>query len=96
MPLVSVTMQPSNLPIDEAPEPDVDDGALDDGALDEGELGLVADAHAVINKAMAPSATAFLVTVRTVNPPVGVARRWAPGRLGRLEGTPSTAPGLRT
>ena len=63
MPLVSVTMQPRNLPIDEAPEPDVDDGALDDGALDEGELVLVADAHAVVNKAMAPSATAFLVTV---------------------------------
>jgi hypothetical protein len=64
-------MQPRNLPIDEAPEPDVDDGALDDGALDEGELALVADAHAVVNKAMAPSATAFLVTVRTVNPPIG-------------------------
>jgi hypothetical protein len=96
MPLVSVTMQPSNLPIGGAPEPDVDDGALEDGALDAGELALVADAHAVINKAMAPSATAFLVTFRTVNPPVGVASRWVPGRPGRLEGTPSTAPGLRT
>src|SRR5580658_770724 len=96
MPLVSVTMQARSLPIDKAPEPDVDDGALDDGALDEGELALVADVHAVINKARAPSATALLVTVRTVNPPVGVARRWAPGHPGRLEGTPSTAPGLRT
>jgi len=87
-------MQPSNLPIGEAPEPGVDDGAFDDGGLDAGELALVADAHAVINKAMAPSATAFLVTVRTVYPPVGVARRWAPGRPGRLEGTQGTAPGL--
>ena len=93
MPLVSVTMQPSNLPIDEAPEPDVDDGALDDGALDDGELPLVADAHAVINKAMAPSATAFLVTVRTVNPPVGVARRWAPGARDGLRARRVPRPG---
>jgi hypothetical protein len=96
MPLVSVTMQARNLPIDKALEPDVDDGALDDGALGEGELALVGDVHAVINKARAPSATALLVTVRTVNPPIGVARRWSPGHPGRLEGTPSTAPGLRT
>jgi hypothetical protein len=96
MPLVSVTMQPRSLPIDEVPEAGVDAGALDDGALDEGELALVADAHAVVNKAMAPSATAFLVAVRTANPPVGVARRWAPGHPGRPEDTPGTAPGLRT
>jgi hypothetical protein len=96
MPLVSVTMQPRSLPINEVPEAGVDDGALDDGALDEGELVLAADAHAAVNKAMAPSATAFLATVRTINPPVGVARRWAPGHPGRPEGTQSTAPGLRT
>jgi hypothetical protein len=64
MPPVSVTMQPRNLPVDAAREPD-----LDDGALDEGELALVADPHAVANKTMAPSATAFLIVVRTVKPP---------------------------
>ena len=81
MPPVSVTMQPRNLPADEAWAPDVDDGALDedDGALGEGELAVVADAHAVANRAMTPSATAFLIVVR--NP------------LNLLEGRP--AGGLR-
>jgi hypothetical protein len=67
MPPVSVTMQPRNLPVGEAREPDVDDGGMD-----EGELALVADPHAVANRAMTPSATAFLIIVRTVKPPVGV------------------------
>jgi hypothetical protein len=86
MPLVSVTMQPRNLPtgeLDGAPEPDADDGGVDEGALDEGELALVADAHAVANKAMAPNATAFLIVVRTVKPPAGVARLRARGHRGR-------------
>jgi hypothetical protein len=65
MPPVSVTMQPRNLPVDEAREADPDDGALDDGVLDDGELALVAGPHAVANKAMAPSATALLIVVRT-------------------------------
>ena len=83
MPLVSVTMQPRNLPIDEVPEPGVDDGGVDEGALDEGELALVADVHAVANKAMAPNATTFLIVVRTVKPPAGVARRRARRHPGR-------------
>jgi hypothetical protein len=44
--------------------------------VDEGELALVADAHAVTNKAMAPSAAAVLILDRTVEPPGGVG---APG-----------------
>jgi hypothetical protein len=71
MPLVSVTMQARNLPVDEAREPDVDDEAREadvvDGALDEDGLAPVADPHAVANRAMTPSATAFLIIVRTVN-----------------------------
>ncbi|HTT00233.1 MAG TPA: hypothetical protein VMI33_26840 [Streptosporangiaceae bacterium] len=65
---MSVTMQPRNLPVDEAREPDVA-GADADGALDEGELALVADPHAVANRATTPSATALLIVVRTAKPP---------------------------
>src|SRR5271169_2113026 len=71
MPPVSVTMQPRNLPVDEAREPDVDDGALDEdglAALDGDGLVLGADPHAVADRAMTPSATAFLIIVRTVKP----------------------------
>jgi len=68
-------MQARNLPVDEAWEPDVDDEArepdVDDGAGDEDGLAPVADPHAVANRAMTPSAAAFLVIVRTVKPPVG-------------------------
>jgi hypothetical protein len=63
-------MQARNLPAGEAREPDVD-GVVDEGE-DGGELALVADPHAVANKAMAPSVTAFLILVRTVNPPAEV------------------------
>ena len=74
MPPVSVTMQPRNLPVDEAREPDADDGALDEdgfAAGDEDGLALVADPHAVANRAMMPSAAAFLILARTVKPPLG-------------------------
>ena len=75
MPPVSVTMQPRNLPVDEAREPGVDDEArepgVDDGARDEDGLAPVADPHAVTKRAMTPSVTAFLIIVRTVKPPVG-------------------------
>jgi hypothetical protein len=71
MPPVSVTMQPRSLPADGVGESD-----LDGGGVDEGELALVADVQAVANKAMAPNATTFLIAVRTVKPPAGVARRW--------------------
>jgi hypothetical protein len=37
----------------------------------------------VANKAMAPNATAFLIVVRTVKPPAGVARLRARGHRGR-------------
>jgi hypothetical protein len=67
---VSLTKQARNLPAEEAREPDADDGALDEdgfAAGDEDGLALVADPHAVANRAMTPSATAFLIIVRTVN-----------------------------
>jgi len=60
-------MQPRNLPVDEAREPDADDGGPDEdglAALDGDGLALVADPHAVADRAMTPSATAFLIVVR--------------------------------
>jgi hypothetical protein len=57
-------MQPRSLPVDAARELD-----LGDGALGEGELAFVADPHAAVNSATAPSTTAFLIIVRTAKPP---------------------------
>jgi len=74
-------MQPRSLPVDVAGKPDLNDGGLGDG-----ELALVGDPHAAANKAITPNATAFLIPVRTVKPPVGPARRWAPGQLGTAWG----------
>jgi hypothetical protein len=61
-------MQPRSLPVDEAREPDVDDGAWDEdglAALDGDGLAVAADPHAAADRAMTPSATAFLIIVRT-------------------------------